>query len=101
MASFRDWLDPGGRLLAGRLEQLRESLEGLATRVRESVAQAVGAALGGLVRDAALRALNDLTDPAPTPAAVQRPAWPSYRQEGRLDTGWEGEERADRDDPWR
>src|SRR5215207_3228471 len=65
MTSLRHWLGPGARLLADYLEQLRESLEALAERLRASIAHAIGTAVGGLARDALRYALDELVAPGP------------------------------------
>lgn len=98
MTSFRDWLDPGGRMLARRVEQLRESLESLAGRLRESVAHAVGTTLGSVVRDTLLRVLENLTDYLPVSRPT--PSWPSRRLRASFaGAGAEDEEGAS-DDFW-
>jgi hypothetical protein len=60
MHGRRDWLGPGGRPQPRRLDRLRWDLEDLDGRLRDAVADAVGSALGGLVRDAARRGLDRL-----------------------------------------
>ena len=73
MASIRNYLDSGGRMLARRLDQLCETLEGLSARLRSTIANAIGETIGGFVHDSALRLLDDLTerlpDGAPPPSA--------------------------------
>src|SRR6516225_7669961 len=69
MHSSREWLDPGGLMLARRLDQLHTSLEALGDRLRLAVAEAVAESLGGWIRDAFLTALDRLagrpSDPEP------------------------------------
>jgi hypothetical protein len=69
MDSSREWLDPGGRMLARRLDQLHSSLEALGDRLRRAVAEAVAESMGGWIRDAFLTALDRLagrpSDPEP------------------------------------
>ena len=73
MPSIRNYLDPGGRILARRLDQLCLTLENLSARLRSTIATAIGETIGGFVRDSALRILDDLTeylpDAAPPPSA--------------------------------
>jgi hypothetical protein len=59
MPSIRDFIDPGGKLLARRLDQLCSTLEGLGSRLRGTIANAIGETFGGIVRDAALRVLDE------------------------------------------
>ena len=61
MLSIRDFIDPGGKMLAHRLDQLCMTLEGLGTRLRGSIANAIGETIGGIVRDTALRVLDEAT----------------------------------------
>jgi hypothetical protein len=65
MPSIRDFIDPGGRMLARRLDQLCLTLEGLGTRLRATIANAIGETIGGLVRDTALRVLDETTQCLP------------------------------------
>ena len=73
MPSIRNYLDPGGKILAHRLDQLCLTLENLSARLRSTIATAIGETIGGFVRDSALRILDDLTeylpDAAPPPSA--------------------------------
>jgi len=73
MPFIRNYLDPGGRILARRLDQLCLTLESLSARLRSTIAAAIGETIGGFVRDSALRILDDLTeylpDAAPPPSA--------------------------------
>ena len=59
MSSIRDFIDPGGKMLARRLDQLCTTLEGLGSRLRGTIANALGETFGGIVRDAALRVLDE------------------------------------------
>ena len=61
MPSFREFIDPGGRLLARRLDELCSHLEDLSVRLRGTIANAIGETIGGVVRDAALGVINTLT----------------------------------------
>jgi hypothetical protein len=61
MHSIRDFIDPGGRMLARRLEQLCSTLEDLGARLRGTIANAIGETLGGIVRDTAQRVLDDVS----------------------------------------
>ena len=61
MPSIRDFLDPGGRMLAHRLDRLCMTLEGFGTRLRGTIASAIGEMFGGIVRDVALRVLDEAT----------------------------------------
>ena len=53
---LRDYLDPGGGMLARRLEELCSTLENLAARLHGTIANAIGETIGGIVRDTALHA---------------------------------------------
>ena len=61
MSLIRDFIDPGGRMLARRLDQLCSTLESLGARLRGTIASAVGETIGSLVRDTALCILDELT----------------------------------------
>src|ERR1700722_17996647 len=61
MRSIRDFIDPGGRMLARRLDQLCSTLEGLGARLKGTIANAIGETIGGFVRDTALRVLDDVS----------------------------------------
>lgn len=65
MPSIRDFIDPGGKMLARRLDQLCSTLESLGTRLRGTIANAIGETIGGLVRDTALRVLDEATQYLP------------------------------------
>jgi hypothetical protein len=65
MPSIRDFIDPGGKILARRLDQLCSTLETLGTRLRGTIANAIGETIGGLVRDTALRVLDEATQYLP------------------------------------
>jgi hypothetical protein len=76
MPSIRDYIDPGGRMLARRLEQFCAVLEDLGTRLRGTIANAIGETIGFIVRDTALRVLGEVAHyfPASRPlAATLRP----------------------------
>src|SRR5450631_1391044 len=59
MPSFRDFIEPGGRILAHRLDQLCATLESLGMQLRGTIVNAIGETIGGIVRDAALRVLDE------------------------------------------
>jgi hypothetical protein len=61
MQSARDWLDPGGRITARRLDQLHSTLDALGDRLRQAVAEAVAESLGGWIRDAFLTTLEQIS----------------------------------------
>jgi hypothetical protein len=63
--SLREYLDPGGRMLGRRLDQLALVLENLSTSLCGTIAQALGETVGGLVRDTTLRVLDELTGSLP------------------------------------
>jgi hypothetical protein len=73
MPSIRAFLDPGGRMLARRLDELCSTLEGLATRLHGTIANAIGETIGGLVRDTTLRVLSEVTRFLPNPALDPSP----------------------------
>jgi hypothetical protein len=53
MRSLRSLIDPGGGSLSYHVGRLRDTLSGLAGRLRAAVSAAVGEAVAGAVRDAA------------------------------------------------
>src|SRR5476649_2368483 len=59
MPSFRDFIEPGGRILAHRLDQLCATLENLGMQLRGTIVNAIGETIGGIVRDTALRVLDE------------------------------------------
>jgi hypothetical protein len=73
MPSVRAFLDPGGRMLARRLDELCSTLEGLAARLHGTIANAIGETIGGIVRDTALRVLSEVTRYLPNPASDPHP----------------------------
>src|ERR1700722_4714437 len=72
MRSIRDYIDPGGRMLARRLDQLCSTLEGLGERLSGTIANVIGEPIGGFVRDTALRIVDDLMHCLPGPEAGHR-----------------------------
>jgi hypothetical protein len=60
MPSIRDFIDPGGRMLAHRLDQFCSTLECLGEKLRSTIANAIGETIGCIVRDAALHALDEV-----------------------------------------
>ena len=58
MPSITDYIEPGKRILARRLDQLCSTLELLGGRLRATIANAVGETVSGIVRDAALHVLD-------------------------------------------
>src|SRR5438876_12409480 len=83
---YRDWPDPGGLTLSRRLDRLRDTLDGLAARLRRGVAEAVAEALGGVIREALYTALGrlagDAAAHAPEPARSFRWEVPRDRDGG-------------------
>ena len=67
---LRDYLDPSGRMLARRLDELCSTLENLAARLHGTIANAIGETIGGIVRDTALRALNEVMRLVPSNAPM-------------------------------
>jgi len=61
MPSIRDFIDPGRRMLARRLMQLCETLENLGARLRGTIAHTIGETIGLIIRDTALRVLDEVT----------------------------------------
>lgn len=96
---------PGSDLGGGlrhRLDQLHATLEALAIRLRQRVAAAIGRALGSLVRDAVLHALDALaavpSNPKiPPPGLAHRPSdfMPDLLDDGDPDDDWAAD-----DDPF-
>ena len=72
MRSIRDYIDPGGRMLARRLDQLCSTLEGLGTRLSGTIANVIGETIGGFVRDTTLRIVDDLMHCLPEPEVGHR-----------------------------
>ena len=89
MHSSRDWLDPGGRMLARRLDQLHNSLDALGDRLRRAVAEAVAESLGGWIRDAFLTALDRLAGRSsgcePQPRLLTQRRWEEPRRMAERD----------------
>ena len=61
MSSLRDYIGPGGKMLARRLDHLCSTLESLSVRLRDTIANAVGETIGAIVRDTALGVLGEIT----------------------------------------
>jgi hypothetical protein len=59
MPTFHDFLHPGRKVLAHRLDQLCVTLENLGARLRGTIAAAIGETISGIVRDTALRVLDE------------------------------------------
>lgn len=95
MNSPRNWLDPGGSLLR-RVDQLRTTLESLGTRLRQTVAEALGKTLGSVVRDAVLSVLEHLVQHLPGPKVT------APRSQHRPQDSWSGleDEDCDHHDLW-
>ena len=94
MHSSREWLDPGGLMLARRLDQLHSSLEGLGDRLRRAVAESVAESLGGWIRDAFLSALDRLAGRSsgcePQPRLLTQRRWDEPRRMAERDDPREG-----------
>ena len=73
MPSLRDYIDPGGKMLARRLDQLSSTLESLGTRLRGTIATAIGETLGGFVHDVAWRFLDEVTQDLSGSKPVREP----------------------------
>jgi hypothetical protein len=73
MPSLRDYIDPGGKMLACRLDQFCSTLESLGTRLRGTIATAIGETLGGFVRDVAWRVLEEVTQGRPGSEPIRSP----------------------------
>jgi hypothetical protein len=107
MPSIRDYFDPGGRMLARRLDQLCSTIESLSARLRTTIANAIGETIGGFVRDSALRVLDELAqylpDAAPPPSArslrdtLVKLAGEDYQPDGA--GFWADERESDRTEP--
>jgi hypothetical protein len=84
MTSYRSWLDPSGRTLARRLDQLRVTLDNLGSRLRAAVSTAVGETVGVVVRDALNHVLDRMTGyrSASEPLPVRSRTWPEDEEEG-------------------
>jgi hypothetical protein len=65
MHLIRDVLEPGGRLLARRLDQLCATLESLRQRLHATLANILGDCIGGFVRDAALEVIDHVAQGLP------------------------------------
>jgi hypothetical protein len=76
MPPFRDYIDPGGKI-ARRLGQLCATLESLGARLRGSLANAIGTTIGTVVRDTALRVLDDVSDDLTESGERYRSSWGS------------------------
>ena len=89
MDSSREWLDPGGLMLARRLDQLHSSLEALGDRLRRAVAESVAESLGGWIRDAFLSALDRLAGRSsgrePQPRLLPQRRWEEPRRMAERD----------------
>src|ERR1051326_1922715 len=76
---FRDFVDPGGRRLSRRIDQLRDTLDHLGERLRGTIADAIGQTLSGIVRDTALRVLDHIANYFPgsgdSQPIAQRDSW--------------------------
>jgi len=92
MDSSREWLDPGGLMVARRLDQLHTSLEALGDRLRRAVAEAVAESLGGWIRDAFLTTLDRLAGRAsgPEPRRLPQHRWDEARPMAGRDDPAEG-----------
>lgn len=91
MRSLRTWIDPGGRWLDRRLEELRLTLESLGARLRERVATVIGETLGTVARDTLLQTLANLNDYHPEPVHSRPRTWDDSR--------WYADQR-DEFEPW-
>jgi hypothetical protein len=89
MPSARTWLSRANRALAGRLDQLRQTLATLQERLRGAIARAIGQSVAGAVQEAVAAVLD-----APLPfrdspgwgAGTAAPARPFWREaEGSWD----------------
>jgi len=89
MPSIRDFIDPGGSMFARRLMQFCERLELLGERLRGSLANVIGEAIGFVVRDAALRILDEGTHYFP--AADSSSRWPGNEPDPRPQEHFEDE----------
>ena len=96
--ALRDYLDPSGRMLARRLDELCSTLENLASRLHGTIANAIGETIGSIVRDTALRALNEVMRLVPSNAPMpSRPTVPhDYTRDDR--GYWGDEDEFDRDE---
>lgn len=95
MPSIRDFIDPGRRLLARRLDDLCCHLESLSTRLRSTIANAIGETIGGIARDAALEVLDILTRCLPGSPTAPRSGYAHFAQqeeESTRDSYWLDEE---------
>jgi hypothetical protein len=65
MPTFNDFIEPGRKVLAYRLDQLCVTLENLGTRLRGTIAAAISETISGIVRDTALRVLDEASQYLP------------------------------------
>ena len=65
MHVIRDIIEPGGRLLARRLDQLCSALERLSQRLHATLADILGDCIGGFVRDAAIEIIDHVAQGLP------------------------------------
>ena len=73
MPSIRDFIDPGGRMLAHRLTQLCETLENLGARLRGTIANVIGETIGFVIRDTALLILDEVAQYFPAADSFSSP----------------------------
>jgi hypothetical protein len=59
MPTFHDFIEPGRKVLAHRLDQLCLTLENLGARLRGTIAAAIGETISGIVRDTAMGVLDE------------------------------------------
>jgi hypothetical protein len=83
MHGIRDVIDPSGRLLARRLDQLCSTLECLSVRLRGTIVDVIGDSIGGFVRDAALGALDHVTQSRSDPS--HKPLLPRHAPSAAAD----------------
>jgi hypothetical protein len=94
MSSLRDYIGPGGRMLARRLDHLCSTLESLGVRLRDTIADAMGETIGSIIRDTALHVLDNVTHHLPVHAPLPHPGarigrealddrgyWPDYEED--------------------
>jgi len=87
MPSFSSILVPLRRPLAGPLDRLCRTLDGLGRELREAIARAIGQAVSEAVREAVSAVLEE------PPLHLERPAWP-HDLSVRPPPGWEEPDRA-------
>ena len=73
MSSIRDYIDPGGKMLAYHLTHLCETLENLGARLRGTIANAIGETIAIIIRDTALRLLGDVSHYLPSSDSISAP----------------------------